>query len=156
MFQKDILDIYMNRNGSLNVLQVITSITYGGAERVVFNLCTNKCSKEFNYIVLSLKKGDSFINSFIDENINTKVLNLNKNPFKLFFSLIAAKKIIEKNNIRIVHCHLFHSYIFILLIKFFIPKLIIIFTPHNHFLGSSFRHFIVRYTKYFRHHDIIF
>ena len=156
MFQKDILDIYMNKNGSLNVLQVITSITYGGAERVVFNLCKNKYSKDFNYIVLSLKKGDSFIKSFDDENINTKVLCLSNNPFKLLLFLISVKKFIENKNIKIVHCHLYHSYLFILLLKLFVPKIVIIFTPHSHFLGSSFRHLLVRYTKYLRHIDIIF
>ncbi|WP_201353784.1 glycosyltransferase [Hydrogenimonas urashimensis] len=146
----------MMQNKKINVLQIITGLGIGGAERVVLDLATNLNQKKFNIFVVSLSKKVEMLNAFKTQNINTITLNKN-NAFKDFIEIIFfLNNYIKKNNIDLIHAHMTHAMLVSSVLKILNPKLKIIFTSHNINIGSRKREFLLYLTKSLRSVDILF
>ena len=60
----------------INVLQLITGLGIGGAEKVVYDISINIDKDKFNNYVVSLSKQNDMLKEFIDSGIS--VISLNK------------------------------------------------------------------------------
>ncbi|MFT5756062.1 MAG: glycosyltransferase involved in cell wall biosynthesis [Alteromonadaceae bacterium] len=146
----------MKIDNKIKVLQLITGLGVGGAERVVVELASELSKNNLNVDVLGLNSNNSILQQYANINFRIDSLQLKKNPLSFIHTLLYLNKFIKKNSITIIHAHMFHALIFALLTKLFKPKLKIVFTSHSFFGFNQLRSFIIRYTKKARHLDIVF
>ncbi|HEY8783445.1 MAG TPA: glycosyltransferase family 4 protein [Mucilaginibacter sp.] len=138
------------------VLQLVTGLNPGGAEKVVLDLSSYLNNHQFDVYVIGLSKYDKLLEVFLDKGIKTKILGISKGPVSFFKGIYFVNNFIRDNGIRLVHAHMTHSLIFASVLKFFNPGLLIVFTSHNFNLGSKIRFGLVRMLKPFRNADILF
>ncbi|OKS88460.1 glycosyltransferase family 4 protein [Mucilaginibacter polytrichastri] len=138
------------------VLQLITGLNPGGAEKVVFDLSLYLNNNGFDVHVIGLSELDRLLQNFLDNKINARVLKLTKNPWLFIKGLFAVNKFIKQNNIKLIHAHLMHALIFASLLKIINPSLSVVFTSHSFNIGSKIRFGIVKFLKPFRKADILF
>ena len=140
----------------INILQLVTGLTMGGAENVVLNLARYSSKEKFNTYVLSLSKKEELLPEFLKCNINTTLLR-KSNSFLDFISMFKSlHAFIKKNDIQLIHAHMFHSLILASLVKLINPSLKIIYTSHTLNRSFKFSQAIVFLMKPLRDIDIIF
>ena len=140
----------------INILQLVTGLGMGGAEKVVLDLAKYTSKKDFNTFVISLSQKDELLQEFLENNINTTVLR-KKNSLKDMINMVKEiNKFVKDNSIQIIHAHMAHSIIIASIIKIFNPSIKIVFTSHSLNIGSKLREMIVWSLKLFRNTDIIF
>ncbi|KUJ63728.1 hypothetical protein AR687_00640 [Flavobacteriaceae bacterium CRH] len=141
---------------NIKILQLITGLDVGGAEKVVFDLSRSLKDLGHEVFVIGISDKDNLKYLFEEENINVSILNV----LKTFSSFLRGCKelfvFIKEKDIRIIHVHMAHALIMALMVKIFRPKLKIVFTSHNFNIGSKTRELIVNFSKHFRDADIIF
>ena len=116
----------------MRVVQLIDSLTAGGAERMAVNYA-NELSNcvQFSGLVSTRLKGDLF--NQVSKKVN--YLCLNKKQTIDFKALFLFKKYLKENKVAIVHVHS-TSFFFAFLIKFFLPKIKLVW--HDHYGDSEF------------------
>ena len=143
------------RHKKINILQLITGLGVGGAERVVFDLSKTISKDDFNVYVASLSNRDDLLKEFISAGIDTTVFR-QSNSFLAFFLLIGKVHLfIKRNKILVIHAHMAHSIIIASFVKLLNPSLKIVFSSHSLNIGSKFREVLVWILKAFRNIDII-
>lgn len=116
----------------MKVLHIIDTLASGGAQILIKNLFEYQNDNE-NIFLFVLRK-TKIINKINHQNIF--IFN-SKSRFSLK-PLFEIKNQINKNQIQIIHCHLFRSQVFGYLIKLlFFPKIKLIFHEHGQILGSE-------------------
>jgi len=140
----------------INILHLTTGIGLGGAERVVLDICKNISKSKFEVSVISLSSQNTLEDEFKNNSINTHVLNSKKSLPDIFTILLYLNKFLKVNQIDIVHAHMFHTIVLLSILKIFNPKMKIIFTPHNSYVSSKLRQYIVCALKPFRKIDTVF
>lgn len=139
-----------------NILQLITGLGMGGAEKVVLDLAKFTNNQKFNTSVISMSKRDELLEEFQSSNIDIEILR-KSNSIKDIFSIIKSiNKTIKEKDIEIIHAHMTHSVIVASLLKILNPKLKIVYTSHNLNIGSKIRELIVWIIKPLRNIDIVF
>lgn len=140
----------------INILQLVTGLGMGGAEKVVLDLAKYTSKDKFNTYVVAMSKRDELLQEFLDNKVNTKLLR-KSNSFKDFISIIKSiNKFIKEKNIQIIHAHMTHSIIVASILKILNPSLKIVYTSHSLNIGSKIREIIVWSLKPFRDVDIVF
>ena len=140
----------------IKVLQLITGLGMGGAEKVVLDLSKFIDNYSFQTHVVSLNDRTELLNEFLKNNIRVTVLNY-KNNFYNFFKIIKqVHSYLKQNDIRILHAHMTHALIVACTLKLINPSLKIVFTSHNINIGSRLREIAVYLLKPLRNIDIIF
>jgi len=102
----------------LRVLQIINSLGYGGAEKLLFDLVIllkNKYNVYSDILVLE-KREKSRIGAFLEEGIDVFCLNGKQKSLK---NIPKIRKIIKEGSYDIIHSHLFPSNLWLSMIKFF-------------------------------------
>ncbi len=140
----------------INVLHLTTGIGLGGAERVVLDICKNIDKSNFDVSVVSLSSQNTLEEEFRKNLIDTYVLNCKKSLYDICTILLYLNKFLENKKIDIVHAHMFHTMVLLTILKIFKPRMKIIFTPHNTYISSKLRQYIVYCLKPFRKIDTIF
>jgi glycosyltransferase involved in cell wall biosynthesis len=139
-----------------NILQLVTGLGVGGAERVVLDLSIGLDKSKYNNYVLSLSKKNEMLDIFKENNIDVTSLNKN-NSLKDFISMIfETKNFVKTHKINLIHAHMTHAMILAVIVKIFFPKLKIVFTSHNTTFGSKIRNILIYILKPFRNIDILF
>ncbi len=135
----------------IKVIELITSLDVGGAEKVVLDLSKYINSDKFEIIIVSMIKNNEAITTYGNTENKIYYLNFNNNPFR---SLYIFYKLLKSIKPDIIHAHLFHPLLLSTLFsKFFNYKLI--FTSHVTIL-PFFRSFFIKLTSKFRNTDILF
>ena len=89
----------------IKIIHVIGPMGYGGAERLLLDLCRKIDKSRFDVSVLSVKKKGPLLEKFIEAGIRVEVL---EKKFRLQLSLIKKiATIFEQEKPDIVHTHLF-------------------------------------------------
>jgi len=146
----------MSCRNRTNILQLLTGLGMGGAEKVVLDLADNIDNTEFNVFVLSLSKRDELLDEFLSKKINTTILR-KSNSFIDFFILIQkVSQFVKKNHIDIIHAHMTHSIIIASIVKILNPKIKIVYTSHTSNISSKIRKIMIFTLKPLRDIDIIF
>lgn len=140
----------------VNVLQLITGLGMGGAEKVVYDLAYYSDKSKFNTYVMSLSKRAERLQEFLDGKINTKILNKD-NTFSDLIQIIKETDFFIKNNkIDVIHAHMSHPMIIATIIKILNPKIQIVTTSHNIDIESKLRELFLYIFRFLRFKDIIF
>ena len=110
----------------MKILHIIDSLGLGGAQTVVKGIFEKQKNNK-NIFLFALR------NREITTKINHKnVVIYNSNSKYSLLPLFDLKRIIKKNNIDILHCHLFRSQVFgWILKKFYFPKIKLIIHEHG-------------------------
>lgn len=142
--------------GKIKILQLITGLNVGGAEKVVFDLALELNKHDFENFVIGISDKDFLVNDFNKANINVKILGVRKSFCSFIKGLFYLKNFIKRENIKIIHAHMTHALIMAICVKLLLPKVKIVFTSHNFNVGSILRETIIILLKPFRSIDIIF
>lgn len=140
----------------INILQLVTGLGMGGAEKVVLDLAKYTSKEKFNIYVVAMSKRDELLQEFLDNKIDTTLLR-KSNSMKDISSIINfLNKIIKEKKIQIIHAHMTHSIIVASILKILNPSVKIVYTSHSLNIGSKIREIIVWTLKAFRNVDIVF
>ena len=134
----------------INVLQLITGLGIGGAEKVVYDISINIDKDKFNNYVVSLSKQNDMLKEFTDSG------NKKKSLVDLFCMFIRLVKFVYEKDIDVIHAHMSHSIIVATLLKITKPKIKIITTSHSLKMESLCREIFLYIFKFLRFKDIIF
>lgn len=140
----------------INILQLITGLGMGGAERVVLDLSKNIDKNKFSNQVIGIAKRNELLPQFFEDNICVMSLNKDNNLKDFYLMIKEVNDYIRKNNINIIHAHLAHALIVASIVKIFNPTLKIVFTSHSLNIGSKLIEFLIFILKPLRNIDIIF
>lgn len=140
----------------INVLQLITGLGMGGAEKVVYDLAYYSDKTKFNNSVISLSKRVERLQEFLNGKINTKVLNKDNTLLDLIQMITEIHLFIKENKIDVIHAHMSHPMIIATILKIFNPRIQIVTTSHNIDIESKFRELFLYIFKFLRFKDIIF
>lgn len=124
----------------MKILQVITGLGVGGAERVVCDLSDTLFNKGDDVKIIYLY-GDAKLQP--KEKIHIEKVDI-RNPF---FAIINLIKIVRSYKPDIVHGHMFHANIIVRFLKLVFPKLTIINTAHSGNEGGMLRMYLYRSTN---------
>jgi glycosyltransferase involved in cell wall biosynthesis len=140
----------------INVLQLVTGLGMGGAEKVVLDLAKYISKDQFNTFVLAMSQRDELLDEFLLSGINTTLLR-KSNSLKDFINIVkSVSDFIRDNNIQIIHAHMTHSIIAASIVKMLNPSIKIVYTSHSLNIGSKMREMIIWSLKLFRDVDIVF
>lgn len=120
----------------INILQLVTGLGMGGAEKVVYDLAFNSDKSKFNTYVIALSKRVERVQEFIDAKIDTTVLHKD-NTLSNLFSMINL--FIKEKEIDVIHAHMSHPMIIATILKILNPKVRIVTTSHNIDIESKVR-----------------
>jgi len=140
----------------INVLQLITGLGVGGAEKVVLELVKHSNSNFFNHHVIGLSKSAALNFKFKEAGIETIILNKDKSLAGFFEMVSYINDFVKENKVDMIHAHMTHAMFVAVSVKLFNPHMKIVFTSHNVNVGSKLREFIIFLLKPFRNADIIF
>ena len=87
----------------MNILQVVTTIDFGGAEVQLLALVQQQIKEGHSVSVIPLKGGSELGDKFINIGAEVDLSIVNKNPIAQLFML---KKLLKKRRFEIVHAHL--------------------------------------------------
>lgn len=111
-----------------NILQLMTDSKIGGAEKVVLLLAKGLNKERFNVSVCSLAEKGQIFEEMDKEGIKSYSLGI-KNRWH-FLKLFKLMRIIKRENIQILHSHLFHANLLGRLVGKFMRVPVIISTEH--------------------------
>ena len=139
-----------------NILQLITGLGVGGAEKVVLELVKNSNNDFFNHHVIGLSKSAELDFKFKEAGIETIILNRDKSLTDFVGMVSYVNSFVKENKIDIIHAHMSHAMFVAAATKLLNTHMKIVFTSHNVNVGSKLREFIIFLLKPFRNADIIF
>ena len=139
----------------INLLHLITGLSCGGAEKMVYQLCKYSDKTQFDISVVSIDDTDYFLSKLMKLQIKVLKLGLKKNPIALLKGIFSLNKIIRHHKIQLIHAHLFHAMAIACIMKILNPKVKILWTSHSSILDSDIRSFIAYCSRLFRSRDII-
>lgn len=140
----------------INVLQIITGLGVGGAERVVMDIATRLSNDDFVPVIVVLSDELRMLEQYPDLDFKIHSLKLHKNPWSFVKAVFELTRIIYKEKISLIHAHMFHALIFGLIGKLVKPDLKLVFTSHSTQGFTPLRKVLVRLTKILRHADVVF
>jgi glycosyltransferase involved in cell wall biosynthesis len=150
----------MNKNKNPNpgrVLQLITGLGVGGAERVVLELADRLVKQGCPVIVVALDGNGSLLKQYKNADFHVHLLDINKkNPFSILRALFALISLVRREKVTVIHAHMFHALLAGLVCRLARPKIKLVFTSHNFAGFSSMRRLLITKTKLLRAVDIVF
>jgi len=140
----------------IKVLQLITGLPIGGAEKVLLDLCSHLDQSQTDIFVIGLNNENDLKKDFETEGIFVKILNMKKNPVSFIKTYNELVQFIQEHQIDIIHAHMFHPLVFAYLLKLKNQKLKIVFTSHSENIGGKVREYFISLLKDYRDTDIVF
>ncbi|MDR2067047.1 MAG: glycosyltransferase [Endomicrobium sp.] len=135
----------------MKIAYIITSMGVGGAEIVTIDIA-NRMSRMQNEIIILYLIGTNSHQDKIDKSIETKGLNITKNPISFIKALFYAGKKLKNFKPDIVHAQMFHANIFSRILHTFCKFPQLICSEHSKIIGvgvqHSFRILIYRITDF--------
>ena len=135
----------------MKVLFIINSMSFGGAEKQVFDLLLGLKKKDVQVFLITLIKPTAFIEELKNNDIDHYCINLKqKNKNNIFFHLIAFFNlffVIKKFDPEVIHSHLFHSNMYGRAVSLFLNAKNIS-TVHSLVEHGRFRPFLYRFTSW--------
>lgn len=138
------------------ILQIITGLDHGGAEKVVLDLCTGLMEKGFVVYCLALSNKKAMYPAFEKAGIRIISLDLKKNPVSFITNLIRANKFLKSKKIDLIHAHMVHAMVFGSILRLFNRSVPLIYTPHSIQFGIWYRKWLIKILKSLRSQDVLF
>jgi len=138
------------------VLQVVTGLGVGGAERVVIELSNNLPDLGYRTIVVALNGDGRLLEQYDSNNTAFHFLDMTLSIRSVFRAARSLRQLIHREEVGIIHAHMFHALVIALIARGFNPKPKVIFTSHSSKGFSILRRFLIRACKGTRAADIVF
>jgi glycosyltransferase involved in cell wall biosynthesis len=143
-------------NDKYSVLQIISGLGVGGAERLVVELALEMRRNNQCVEIISINQDQRILAQYPEAQKITTVLGIGKSIPSLARGVIKLLQCVTRHDRIVIHAHMFHALMFSILAKLLKPSTKIVFTSHN-FGGFSFvRRTLIRSTKVFRFADVVF
>ena len=139
-----------------NVLQLITGLPIGGAEKVLLDLCTHLDRSKVEPFVVGLNDEDDLKQDFESQGITVEMLKMKKTPTGLLKAYRDLAEFVDRHEIDLIHAHMFHPLLLACLLKMKKRRLKIVFTSHSENIGGKFRELFTYLSKACRDTDIVF
>lgn len=141
----------------LAIMQLITGLGVGGAERVVMELAEYLQTMGIHTIVVALDTKKKLLAQYPNTTLPIYSLGMTKNPWSIIQAISTLANIIRNEKITLIHAHMFHALCIASLSKAFFLNAKLVFTSHNNGIGWSFlRKLIMSMSKALRAADVIF
>jgi len=135
----------------------VTGLNVGGGEKMVYQLVSKLDQGKYNSHLLSLDAGsNSLVSHFTESGIKVETLDVHKNIFSILSASIKLNSFLKKNQISIIHAHLYHALVLAVLTKCIFPSLKIIWTSHSSRQTTFIRKMMVFLMRPLRKRDILF
>ncbi|WP_369600009.1 glycosyltransferase [Hahella sp. SMD15-11] len=138
------------------ILQLVTGLGVGGAERVVVELANELKRRGLDVHVISLNEDTEILEQYKDIEFPHKALSIAKTIKGFVHAFLMVNCYIRDKNINIIHAHMFHSLVLAVVLKFFNRNLKIVFTSHTFRVGGFVRVGFIKLTRSWRENDIVF
>jgi glycosyltransferase involved in cell wall biosynthesis len=136
----------------LRILQLITGLKVGGAERVVLDLARALNRSRFELAIASIKDDSAAIALYGDPGVPVFSCELSpRDPL----AILRLRTFVSRFRPDIIHCHMFHSYFAALLLRTLGVSAEIVFTSHCTTFPVR-RAALIRATRRLRSADVIF
>jgi len=142
-------------HNKIKLLHLITGLGCGGAEKMVYQLCKYADRDRFELSVISIDNTDYFLPKLESLQIQVNMFRLKKTPFSIFKGILKLNELLRKNEIQVIHAHLFHGMLLACLVKIMNFKIKIIWSSHSSQICTLLRSGITYLLKPLRAHDII-
>jgi len=140
----------------VNVLQLITGLPIGGAEKVLLDLCSHLDRSRIALYVIGLNDEEHLKGDFESQGIFVQMLKMKKTPTGLLRVLRELTAFVDARRIDVIHAHMFHPLLLACLLKMKRRGLKIVFTSHSENIGGRARELFTYLTKGCRDVDIVF
>lgn len=139
------------------VLHLITGLGVGGAERVVIGLAGKLHASGCKTVVAALDGNRQILDQYQDCGFPVHSLNTSSsNPWSVLCAIWRLAGIVRREQIRVVHAHMFHALLAGLVCRLLFPRLKLVFTSHSIVTFSWQRRLIIRLSRRFRAADVLF
>ena len=137
------------------IMLVVTGLGVGGAERLVLDLARGYTNQGCRVIVVALEN-DLEIIPFADvSGLDIRVLDMKHSPASMIRALRELSRMIRAESVTLIHAHLFHPVLLATLLRAAHPGVKLVFTSHNYAGFTRPRSLFLRFTRRFRHADIL-
>lgn len=140
----------------ITVLQLITGLGVGGAERVALELAGRLSVGGYQSVVVALGGDRRMLEQYPEVDFQVHSLKLHKNLWSFINAVVALRRLIHREGGTLIHAHMFHALVFGLICKLAQPTLKLVFTNHSTEVTSWLRLTVIRLTRVLRDADVIF
>lgn len=141
---------------TIRVLQLITGLGVGGAERVVIELAGRLTNYSCSSIVVALNNDCRLMNQYGNMDFQVIPIGMRKNPWSFIKAAAALIKIVRREKVSLIHAHMFHALCLALICKIALPNVKLVFTSHSTAGFSRLRRMLIGMTKVLRDVDVLF
>ncbi|UFS69932.1 glycosyltransferase [Geomonas sp. RF6] len=138
------------------VLQIVTGLGVGGAERVVLELATRLQKEGYRPIVVSLGSQDGILSQYPELSVPVHTLVMKKNPWSFLRGCAQIVRLARREGARVLHAHMFHSLVVAVACRLLLPGSRVVFTSHSFSGFSPLRSVLINLTKGVRDADVVF
>ncbi len=139
-----------------SVLQLITGLNVGGAEKVVYDLSLELNNRKYKNFVVCISDKAFLAGMFKEAGIRVEILKVKKDISSFITGIKNLYQFVKNEKVTVIHAHMTHALIVAMCIKIVVPSIKIVFTSHNFNVGSKIRENLIQLLKPFRSMDIIF
>lgn len=141
----------------MTVLQLITGLGVGGAERVVMELARRLASYGCSCFIAVLNKDCSLMEQY-DGRVDCKIISIGmrKNLWSFIKAAIGLITLVRRERVSLIHAHLFHALCLALICKMAVPRVKLVFTSHSTRGFSRLRRMLICITRPLRDADVLF
>lgn len=140
----------------MTVLQLVTGLGVGGAERVVIEMAGRLTNQHCSSVVVALNSDCGLMKQYDNVDFHVIPLGMRKNPWSFIKAAVELIKIIRREKVSLIHAHMFHALCLGVVCKIALPGVKLIFTSHNTKGFSRLRRIFIRITKALRDVDVLF
>ncbi|MBZ0159114.1 glycosyltransferase [Candidatus Methylomirabilis sp.] len=140
----------------ITVLQLISGLGVGGAERVVMELAGRLTHHSCNSFVVALNNDCRLMKQYSNVDFQVISIGMRKNPWAFIKVAAALITIVRREKVSLIHAHMFHALCLASICKITLPRLKLVFTSHNTKGFSWLRRMLIGMTKALRDVDVLF
>jgi glycosyltransferase involved in cell wall biosynthesis len=138
------------------ILQVITGLGVGGAERLCIELSDHIQQQGRGVSIIALNADQSLMRQYPHLRCLCVWLSLGRRDVVgLLRAAWRTSKLLTDQGIEVVHAHMFHALVFALILKFFKPSTRVVYTSHSFGGFTGVRKLCVRLSRPFRYADVL-
>lgn len=138
------------------VLQLVTGLGVGGAERVVLELASALGRQGFRSVVVALNDDAGLLAQYGCSEIPIYMLGVKKTPWSFIKATFKLINIMRREQVSLVHAHMFHALLLALMCKLAKPACKLVFTSHSSMGFTFIRRLLIQASKPLRSADIVF
>lgn len=140
----------------ISVMQLITGLGVGGAERVVMGLVESLPEQSIRSVAVAMKHDRDLLTQYAHTAFPIYSLGMARNPWSFIRAAVILTRIIRRERISLIHAHMFHALCLALVCKIATPHCKVVFTSHNSEGFPLLRRILIRASKPLRAADVIF